>query len=248
MKILVTGVNPVQCGHIPRLDYISFVKAMSGGLELGGHSVDVRPAVLGEKFEEYDKVVVFLASMRGFVCSHTLGALWSIHEAKSKLVLSFDDWQVPQAIGGIRSLYAEFDKFLPAQKPEKCAFSYKQFDEYPQYRQQLLEACQYLAECQDYVEKCIVPVYGGGDTGLLGIPSKNVVGINPSSFFQDWYSPSNPRPQKSNSWILAALHDHGSWLKKQKAAWEVKQFGHKNQYECNACRTDQARDLRLCAG
>jgi hypothetical protein len=77
----------------------------------------------------------------------------------------------------------------------------------------------------------LVPAYDGGDLSLLSIPKAKVYSYNPAILFKGKYGWVTHRDIFSTKyeWVLAALHDHRSWLKKQKLAWPVTQFGHRKQ-------------------
>jgi hypothetical protein len=225
MKILISGVNPVQCGHRPRLDYVSAVLAIQSGLQLVGHQVELRPVTLGEDLKSYDRVIVFLASMRGFVCVQTLGALWAIYAAANKCTISFDDWQVREAIHGIKAFAAEREKII-----EKNPFGYKQIEKVAEYKDKLWIALEWLIG-QRWNFPVLIPAYEGGDVKLLSIPESKIFTFNPSILFKGKYGwvEESVLPAKIREWTLAALHDHRNWLKKQNLTWPVKQYGHRKQ-------------------
>jgi len=77
----------------------------------------------------------------------------------------------------------------------------------------------------------LVPAYAGGDLNLLSIPQSDIFTFNPSVLFKGKYgwAEESSLATKKKEWTLAALHDHRSWLKKQKLTWQVNQYGHKKQ-------------------
>jgi hypothetical protein len=220
MRILITGVNSVQCGKRPRLDYVSAVVALHQTLLQAGHEVEIRAVVLGESFDGYDRVVVFIASMRGFVCVETLGALWAIHRAGERVTISFDDWQVPQAVQGIKAFAAEREKIITTNP-----FGYHQIEKFGDYRPNLWSALDTLIN--EWWWPILVPVYKGGDLSKLKIPGQRLYPYNPSVVFKGKYGWASETETKKKEWVLAALHDHSAWLKKQKVEWPVQKLGHR---------------------
>jgi hypothetical protein len=228
ISVRISGVNGIHVGKTPRMSYISAVAGLKRGFEsCPGIDVEVSPVKLGETFEKYSVVVVFLASMRGFLCGNTLGTLWAIHQASNegKLVISFDDWQVQGAIGGIRNAWREWDKLL-----ETDPFGYAQLADLPPYRAEVTAALDALSNKQ-WPWKTLLPVYLGGDLSLFGIPTppENVIPYNPSVVFKGEYGFNAPETfsAKKKEWVLAALHDHTKWLQKQGTTWPATQYGHR---------------------
>jgi hypothetical protein len=224
MKVLISGVNPKQAGHTPRLAYISFIEAVVKGLQ-PNHQVELRPINLGEDLTQYDRVIIFLATMRGFLSVHTLGTLWGLYAGGAKVTIAFDDWQVPQAVGGIKSLAAQREEIIA-----KNPFNYRQIENFPQFKAQCWSALDTLIK-DEWQWPVLIPAYAGGKTELFGIPKSKIFTCNPSVLFKGKYGWVDEKApvQKNEQWILAALHDHSRWLKKQGAAWPVHQYGHKKQ-------------------
>lgn len=226
MKVLITGVNPISTGHIPKLNYISSLRAVKMSLESMGHTVESRPVILGETLAEYDWVIVYLFSMRGFLSVHTLSTLWALHTAAGKCTVSFDDWQTRETMIGIRNFSAERDKII-ANNP----FGYKQLDKFPEYKVQLWATLDELLK-PNWPWPVLIPAYSGGDLSLLQLPHAKMFTYNPSILFKGvygWVDGADIKEPKRREWVLAALHDHRSWLKKQEISWPVLQFGHRKQ-------------------
>ncbi len=229
MRILITGVNPVQCGHRPRMDYISFILAIKAAAEQSKADVEVRPVTVGEDLSGYDHVVTFLAPVRGFIAKHPLGVLWAIGQTieRGALTLAFDDWQIPQAVAGLRAFRGDFDKLIT-----EDPFGYSSIEHVPKYRNELLDVAELFAQDTWLFDRALVPVYDGGNTDLLGIPMPRsaVKGVNPSAFFVGRYGQANQTfeqwsTNRKREWAVAALHDHSSWLKKQRPGWPIAAFG-----------------------
>lgn len=190
-----------------------------------GYESEFRPVSLGETLSQFDRVIVFLASMRGFTAIHSLQALWAIYAAGEKCVISFDDWQIPQALGGIVNLRRDWDSILA-----KNPFGYREHDRHTAYVGGMLAALDQLVS-PAWPWPVVVPAYHGGDLRLLGIPECRLSSYNPAVYFKARYGWENGvSHSRAKTWVLAALHNHGSWLKKQGSlAWPVQQFGHKSQ-------------------
>lgn len=223
MRILVGGINPVQTGHRPKLDYVSSVQALMKSLAVGNHEVEIRPVVVGEDLSKYDRVVVFVAPMRGFLAIHTLGALWALYAAQGKCTVSFDDWQVVQALYAIKAFAAQREQII-----EKNPFGYRQIDKVPEFRDKLWQALDALI-ADEWKWPVLMPLYKGGDVSMFGLPKANIFSYNPSVLFKGVYGWVDQRDTSSTKkeWTLSALHNHEPWLKKQGVTWPVTQFGHR---------------------
>jgi hypothetical protein len=81
----------------------------------------------------------------------------------------------------------------------------------------------------NWPNRAIVPCYSGGDLSKLKIPVKleQIKTYNPAVLFKGIYGWCDKVPLKTNKWILAALHDHSTWLKRQKLTWPIEQYGKK---------------------
>lgn len=211
----------MQCGHTPRMAYVSFVLAVNTMAKEAGWEVDLRPVVPGESLDRYDKIIAFVAPLRGFVAKHALGLLWTLHVGGDRVIVSFDDWQVTGATGSFKALLGGWDKVMGTNQ-----FGYSGYDESKPYWGSFKEL---LARCDSelWPWPALIPAYVGGDLSLLRLPvlSTKVKVINPSALFANRYGREELRAGKVNQWVLAALHNHQSWLKKQKLTWEVLQFG-----------------------
>jgi hypothetical protein len=221
MKILITGVNAVQCGHRPKLDYASAFLSVRWACQQFAE-VDARPVTVGEDLSQYDKIILYLAPIRGFVGVHAPGAMWAYAMYHDKVVLSFDDWQIREIMVSFQATLATYDKTIDDHKFGWKGIDLIKSDLKEEYRQIVEHFSRW-----DLKEPMLVPYYPGGDLNLLHLPGKDVHQFNPAAYFRGRYGELQEAGLKKKQWILAALHDHQSWLKKQKLQWPVLQFGAK---------------------
>jgi len=240
MKICVTGVNSVQCGHIPKIDYVSSIKCLVGTLRKE-HRVEVRPLPYAEICDEkpfnldneYHVTILYLAPFTGFIgvyAPHAIKLLSRALRGTLKVVVSYDDWQIAPILGSLRSLKPRIDKIL-----DENPFGWKDISQVRLDRHNLVQDINDLCD-GDWDLPSLVPAWDGGDLSLLSLPTKlsRAVCYSPNAYFRDYYQPAD-RPESktdyaetaSPCWTLAALHDHGTWLKKQNLTWPVHQFGKK---------------------
>lgn len=226
MKFLLTGPNGIHSGHNPKLNYVSAVLAIKSGLErLPETAVEIRPVIVGEDLSGYDGVVVFLASMRGFLCKHTLGTLWALY-SRPDAVIAFDDWQTTAAVGGIKSAQKEWERIL-TENP----FGYAQIEKMaePALKAGVSVAIDKLS-LHEWDWNVLMPVYLGGDMSKLGVPAKRIFPFNPSIVFKghySWVEPNfEPWKTRQKKWIMAALHDHTRWAQKKIGVkWPIEAYG-----------------------
>ena len=175
---------------------------------------------VGEDLSSYELVLTFLAPITGFICKHTLGALWALHSCPNT-VIAFDDWQTAAVWSSAKGALGRWDKIL-AEDP----FGYAGLDKAGPYKVQLLEALTRLA-AGDWDWHALVPVYVGGDLKKLGVPAKKIFPFNPSCLFKGHYGwvDEHAYVSKKQQWVLAALHDHTAWAMKLGVVWPIDSYG-----------------------
>lgn len=205
------------------MNYVSAVLAIKQCFEkLPATAVEIRPVALGENLDRYDLVVVFLASMRGFLCTYTLGSLWALHAAP-KVVVAFDDWQTQVTVIGIRNAWREWDKILKVNP-----FGYKDIENLPTHDKPIRNTLEILATAT-WPWNVLMPVYLGGDLAKLGVPAEHVFPYNPASVFKGHYgwvdACYDAWVTRKKAWVMAALHDHTKWAQKIGVSWPIDVYG-----------------------
>ena len=106
MKILITGFNKEQCTRDyflgKELKILNSHYSLIRCLEDMGHEIEQRPVSIGENLTAYDKVIVYLSSVKSF-SHHAFDALYAL-KARPDAILGNDDWQV-------REVFVSFDLY-----------------------------------------------------------------------------------------------------------------------------------------
>jgi hypothetical protein len=221
MKILITGCNKAQCTYdfylqqqlqVPMCQY-GFPRALRDM----GHTVDMRPVVIGESLQEYDKVFVFLHNPAGFA-GYVYNALWAISQ-RPDCIFSFDDWQTDSIYAGLNSLNDReklFRKFVRDSHnmiPENLEA----------YEDSFLAALQTL---KAKTNQMIFPAFAGGDLRLLlDWPAELLYSYNPNPYHLNRFPNTTllPEPKqrvfnfaglvqdKTKKWLARQGVDHTSW-------------------------------------
>lgn len=253
MKILITGMNKLQCTEDfylrQQLKVIPSHYSLIRCLRDMGHVVHQRELSYDESTEDYDKVIMFLASPRQLVATTFYTGLSTIAKTPwNKLIFAFDDWQIDGIIKGVKDCNTEtkiFDKFiLNVNKSSE--------DELQKYKKDFFNAIDIIATKPVPI---LISAFSGGDISLLGNLDKNLIyTYNPNpyhhnrrpgnrwdipvqemSFMESINIPSEetdriPHEFKSLKFNFASLVQSKTrkWLKKQNIKeWEIEFFGSK---------------------
>jgi hypothetical protein len=227
MKILITGCNKAQCTYdfylqqqlkVAMCQY-SFPRALRDM----GHEVDMRPVVIGESLQEYDKVFVFLHNPAGFA-GYVYNALWAIHQ-RPDCIFSFDDWQTDSIYAGLTALddreklFRKFVRDSHNMIPENIE----------SYGDSFLSAIQTL---KAKTNRMIIPAFAGGDLSLLlDWPKDLLYSYNPNPYHLNRLPMTSLMPDpKQRVFNFAGLVQGKTkkWLTKQQVhttTWPLKQYG-----------------------
>lgn len=178
-KILITGMNKNQCTEDfflrQQLKVVPSHYSLIRCLRDMGYEVEQRPVVIGEKFEEYEHVIVFIHNPSGFA-GYVYNALWAIF-IRPDCILAFDDWQTDSIYKGILSL-----------KDPKKLFRQFVLDSHKHIPNGIEKLEKYLVQAIEQIEKkenrMLISAFAGGDLSLLiDYPNKDLLfGYNPNPY------------------------------------------------------------------
>ena len=229
MKILVTGVNPVQCGHVPKVSYVSSIQCIRGTLKEMGHDVECKPVKTTDSLAEYDKIIVYAAPMTGFVGKYALPVMNILFKAITgqigdKVVVSYDDWQIETILISIKSLVSRLEKVAGLNQ-----FGWAENEVVTSNLTAWNNVILTLAQ-GNWDLPSLAPLWPGGDYEKLKLPTntEKLIPYCPNAYFRNRYLTNFSSVDKTyNHWVLAALHDHSRWVKKLGVEWPVEQYGKK---------------------
>ena len=173
-KILITGMNTLQVTEDfykrQQLQVIPSHTSLIACLRDMGYEVIQRPVNIGEKLDEFHKVIVYIHNPSGFA-GFVYNALWAIY-ARPDCVMAFDDWQTDSIYSGITSLKDPAKLFR-----EYVRDSHKNIPEnIKSYESEFIEAIQRIESKQN---KMLISAFSGGDLGLL-LDHPNLYRYNPN--------------------------------------------------------------------
>ena len=161
MKILVTGMNNLQCVENyylrQELNVVPTQYALLAALRDMGHIVEQRYVTIGEDLKEYDKVICFIHNPAGFA-GFVYNGLWAIH-VRPDCILSIDDWQADSIFAGVTTLTPD-TLFRPYIKEHHTNIP----DNIEAYSSQLLNGIDIVKNMQN---KMLIAGFLGGDISLM---------------------------------------------------------------------------------
>lgn len=162
MKILITGMNKLQCTEdfyaSQQLKVVPSHYSLIRCLRDMGHDVEQRIVTIGENLDKYDKIIVYIHNPAGFA-AFVYNALYTISERRD-CILAFDDWQTDSIYTGLLSL----------QEPEKLFRKYVLEghthipDDVTKWEDKFIEALKLIASKQN---RMLISAFAGGDPTLL---------------------------------------------------------------------------------
>lgn len=230
MRILITGCNKAQCTYDfylqQQLRVAMCQYSLPRALRDMGHTVDMRPVIIGENLDHYDEVFVFLHNPAGFA-GYVYNALWAITAAPN-CILSFDDWQTDSI----------FDSLIALNTSEKL---FRKFvidshanipDNIESYGESLLSA---IEKIKSRSNRLLFPAFSGGDLSLLlgsrAWPEELLFSYNPNPYHLNRQSSVQLFPEpKQRVFNFAGLVQNKTkkWLAAQQVsttAWPLKLYG-----------------------
>ena len=224
MKILITGMNKLQCTFDfylnQHLRVIPSHYSLIRCLRDMGHEVDQRPVTVGESLDEYDEVIVFIHNPSGFA-GYVYNALWAIHR-RPNCILAFDDWQTDSIYSGLLSLKDPARLFRKYVLDSQVAAP----DNVQQYEKAFISA---IEQVESKSNRMLISAFAGGDLSLLiEYPKELLFQYNPNPYHYH-RQPNNPGPKQRVFNFAGLVQDKTKkWLKAQgidKHAWPLKQYG-----------------------
>lgn len=224
MKILITGMNKLQCTFDfylnQHLRVIPSHYSLIRCLRDMGHEVDQRPVTVGESLDEYDEVIVFIHNPSGFA-GYVYNALWAIYR-RPNCILAFDDWQTDSIYSGLLSLKDPARLFRKYVLDSQVAAP----DNVQQYEKAFIGA---IEQVESKSNRMLISAFAGGDLSLLiDYPKELLFQYNPNPYHYH-RQPNNPGPKQRVFNFAGLVQDKTKkWLKAQgidKHAWPLKQYG-----------------------
>ena len=224
MKILITGMNKLQCTFDfylnQQLRVIPSHYSLIRCLRDMGHEVDQRPVIVGESLDEYDEVIVFIHNPSGFA-GYVYNALWAIHR-RPNCILAFDDWQTDSIYSGLLSLKDPARLFRKYVLDSQVAAP----DNVQQYEKAFIGA---IEQVESKSNRMLISAFAGGDLSLLiDYPKELLFQYNPNPYHYH-RQPNNPGPKQRVFNFAGLVQDKTKkWLKAQgidKHVWPLKQYG-----------------------
>ena len=222
-KILITGMNTLQVTEDfykrQQLQVIPSHTSLIACLRDMGYEVIQRPVNIGEKLDEFHKVIVYIHNPSGFA-GFVYNALWAIH-VRPDCVMAFDDWQTDSIYSGITSLKDPAKLFR-----EYVRDSHKNIPEnIESYESEFIEAIQRIESKQN---KMLISAFSGGDLGLL-LDHPNLYRYNPNPYhIHRQAAPFFGDKERVFNFAGLVQDKTKKWLKAQqieKTGWELKLYG-----------------------
>jgi hypothetical protein len=178
MKILITGMNKLQCTEdfyaSQQLKVVPSHYSLIRCLRDMGHEVEQRVVNIGENLDKYDKVIVYIHNPSGFA-AFVYNALYTIARRRD-CTLAFDDWQTDSIYSGLLAL----------RDPEKLFRKYvlESHTNIPEnvtdWENDFIEALDLIQSKQN---RMLISAFAGGDpTLLLDYPRELMFTYNPNPY------------------------------------------------------------------
>jgi hypothetical protein len=178
MKILITGMNKLQCTEdfyaSQQLKVVPSHYSLIRCLRDMGHEVEQRVVNIGENLDKYDKVIVYIHNPSGFA-AFVYNALYTIARRRD-CTLAFDDWQTDSIYTGLLAL----------RDPEKLFRKYvlESHTNIPEnvtdWENDFIEALDLIQSKQN---RMLISAFAGGDpTLLLDYPRELMFTYNPNPY------------------------------------------------------------------
>ncbi|CAD8327788.1 hypothetical protein [uncultured phage] len=178
MKILITGMNKLQCTEdfyaSQQLKVVPSHYSLIRCLRDMGHEVEQRVVNIGENLDKYDKVIVYIHNPSGFA-AYVYNALYTIARRRD-CTLAFDDWQTDSIYSGLLAL----------RDPEKLFRKYV-LESHTNIPENVTEWEKDFIEALDIIQSktnnLLISAFRGGDpTLLLDYPRDKIFTYNPNPY------------------------------------------------------------------
>lgn len=231
MKILITGMNKLQCTFDfytqQQLQVVPSHYSLIRCLRDMGHTVEQKVVTIGESLDEYDEVIVFIHNPSGFA-AYVYNALWAISR-RPDCILAFDDWQVDSIYSGLLALKDPEKLFRKYVKESQVLVP----EDIESYGDVFISA---IEKVESKTNRMLISAFSGGDLGLLiDYPKELLYSYNPNPYHLNrqaittvsLFDDINPKERVFN--FAGLVQDKTKkWLKAQgidKHSWPLKQYG-----------------------
>ncbi len=226
MKILITGMNKLQCTEdfyaSQQLKVVPSHYSLIRCLRDMGHEVEQRVVNIGENLDHYDQVIVYIHNPAGFA-AFVYNALYAIYKRRD-CILAFDDWQTDSIYTGLLAL----------REPEKLFRKYvleghtQIPDDVTKWESQFIEALNII---ESKTNKMLISAFAGGDpTLLLDYPRELMFTYNPNPYHLNRKPNNLVHEPKERIFNFAGLIQDKTkkWLKAQGITdndWPLMKYG-----------------------
>jgi len=277
MKILITGFNKEQCTRDyflgKELKILNSHYSLIRCLEAMGHEIEQRPVSIGENLTAYDKVIVYLSSVKSF-SHHAFDALYAL-KARPDAILGNDDWQVREVFVSFKLYQENLKEWKETGKPfleygtnKYLADLYKgdtKLEKLGDHIDTFIEGCEIINRKTNPLILC---TFAGGDNDLFKIGYKgDIINYNPNpynlnrrpennygedpgilSFFDD--EPIIlPPDEKKMRWVFSSIVQSKTmpWFNKQTPTWDVLNFGPRRETKLTkGIETFRVKEPEMC--
>jgi len=225
MKILITGMNKLQCTEdfykFQQLKVVPSHYSLLRCLRDMGHIVDQRVVRIGENLQEYDRVICFLHNAGSFVQS-VYNTAWALY-VRPDAILAYDDWQIESIYN---SLAFFNDPDLLFEKRNKHLYDqHVALDGLNDITRKFI--FEGLKRIEGNNMPVLISAFAGGDINLLYPKFNNVYTYNPNPYHLHRQTMKVHPEDKDRVFNFASLVQGKTqkWLKKQNVPWKIEYFG-----------------------
>jgi hypothetical protein len=277
MKFLITGFNKEQCTKDyylgKELKILNSHYSLIRCLEDMGHEIEQRTVSIGEDLSGYDKVIIYLSSVKSFA-HHAFDALYAL-KARPDAILANDDWQVREVFISFK-LYEE--NLIAHKESGKPFFDYgtntylanlykgdTPLEDMGKHIDTFIEACHIVNQKQNDLILC---TFAGGNNDKFKIDYKgNIINYNPNPYNLNRKPENNygedigllgffddepiilPPDEKKLRWIFSSIVQSKTmgWFNKQKPTWDVLNFGPRRETkQTKGIETYRVKEPEMC--
>lgn len=274
MKILITGFNKEQCTRDyflkKELKILNSHYSLIRCLEDMGHEIIQRPVSIGEDLSGYDKVIIYLASVKSF-SHHSFDALYAL-TARPDAILANDDWQVREVMYSFNVYHKNLNETKDAPFFEYHTNKYlselysgdTKIEDLGKYVDTYIQGCEIVNQKKN---KLLLCTFAGGDNSKFNIDWKgDIINYNPNPYnlnrrpennygeedqglmgFFDEETIVSPN-EKEKAWVFSSIVQSKTmgWLKKQEiGSWPVKNFGPRRESK-EVEKTFRVKEPEMC--
>jgi hypothetical protein len=226
MKILITGMNKLQCTEdfyaSQQLKVVPSHYSLIRCLRDMGHEVEQRVVTIGENLDQYDKVIVYIHNPSGFA-AFVYNALYTIARRRD-CTLAFDDWQTDSIYTGLLAL-RDTEKLFRKYVLESHTHIPENVRD---WENDFIDALDLI---QSKKNRMLISAFAGGDpTLLLDYPRDKIFTYNPNPYHLNRKPNNLVHEPKERIFNFAGLIQDKTkkWLKAQGITdndWPLMKYG-----------------------